>query len=338
LGQTFGDSDFATWVGELLSSDFLGTRSTETEPLNMSATNSVPVWQQQTWIAIDTETTGQYWPQAEICEIAAVKWRGGEIVERYQSLVKPTRKMSDFVIGIHGITNEAVENAPPVKEVLPEFFDFIRDGVLLAHHAQFDLAFIACVAEDCSIEVPKQAEAICTSLLGQKLIPKGTGEGQTENHRLQTLKDFFKLAAGPAHRADSDAALCLEVAMKLFERLPPESSVSDISKSMKRDFGSGQLRSPVHEWKGPMMLKDFGLLHLRKQLTWLEDFVRLARMNADGATHRANLDYNKLKDREIFPIGVIPQMAGHVLMAFEAADPSQAKRFYLNKVQGLRPL
>ncbi|HRK07078.1 MAG TPA: 3'-5' exonuclease [Pseudobdellovibrionaceae bacterium] len=304
----------------------------------MSATNPIPVWQQQTWIAIDTETTGQYWPQAEICEIAAVKWRGGEIIERYQSLVKPTRKMSDFVIGIHGITNEAVEDAPPIAKVLPEFFNFIHDGILLAHHAQFDLAFIACVAEECGLVVPPHAEAICTSLLGQKLIPKGLESGQTENHRLQTLKTFFKLEAGPAHRADSDAELCLLVAMKLFERLPPESTVREISNAMKRDFGSGQLKSPAHEWKGPMLLKDFGLLHLRRQLPWLEEFVRLSRLNVDGPKHKANLDYNKLKDREIYPIGVIPQMAGHVLMAYEAADTTQAKRFYLNKVQGLRAI
>jgi DNA polymerase III epsilon subunit-like protein len=209
---------------------------------------------------------------------------------------------------------------------------------LLAHHAQFDLAFIACIAEDCGLVVPPYAEAICTSLLGQKLVPKGLEAGQTENHRLQTLKSYFKLEAGPAHRADSDAELCLLVAMKLFDRLPPEATVRDISNSMRRDFGSGQLKSPAHEWKGPMLLKDFGLMHLRRQLPWLEEFVRLARLNVDGPRHKASLDYNKLKDREIYPIGVIPQMAGHVLMAYEAADTTQAKRFYLNKVQGLRAL
>lgn len=304
----------------------------------MTSSASTPNWHQQTWIAIDTETTGQYWPQAEICEIAAVKWKNGEIVDRFQSLVKPTRPMSDFVIGIHGITNEAVENAPSIDKVLPEFFDFIRDGILLAHHAQFDLAFIACVAEDCGLQVPPLAEAICTSLLGQKLIPKGLEAGQTENHRLQTLKSYFKLEAGPAHRADSDAELCLHVAMKLFERLPPESSVRDLSNAMKRDFGSGQLKSPAHEWRGPMMLKDFGMKSLRRQLTWLEEFIRLSRLNVEGPRFKASLDYNKLKDREIFPIGVIPQMAGHVLMAFEAEDTKQAKRFYLNKVQGLRSI
>ena len=100
-------------------------------------------WPEATFIAIDLETTGKYPLDAEICEMAAVKWQGGRVVEEFQTLVKPTQRTSEEVIRIHNITNEMVENAPRIEEKIGEFHRFISSGYVLAHHAPFDLGFLA---------------------------------------------------------------------------------------------------------------------------------------------------------------------------------------------------
>lgn len=116
--------------------------------------------------------------------------------------------MSDEVIAIHHITNEMVENAPTIAEVLPKFVEFIRGSVLLAHHAQFDLGFVAASLEESGLALPSEI-TVCTSLLAQATVP------ETPNHRLQTLVPFFGVDPGQAHRALDDARACLHVALKI---------------------------------------------------------------------------------------------------------------------------
>src|SRR5688572_7652240 len=90
------------------------------------------IWKDLTIVAFDTETTGQYPLQAEICEIAAVKWHQGQIVGSFHTLLCPANTIPDEVIKIHGITNEMVKDAPPMVQVLPQFLQFIRESVVVA--------------------------------------------------------------------------------------------------------------------------------------------------------------------------------------------------------------
>src|SRR4051812_25854435 len=94
-------------------------------------------WRDLTLVAFDTETTGKYPLTAEICEIAAVKYRGGEVVDTYSTLLKPSKPMGDAVIAIHGITNEMVANAPLMSEKIREVHAFFADSILITHHAPF---------------------------------------------------------------------------------------------------------------------------------------------------------------------------------------------------------
>ena len=99
-------------------------------------------WTDYTYVAFDTETSGKFPLVAEIVEIAAVKWRQGKIIDTYQTLVKPDRLMGEAVIKIHHITNEMVANAPRIHEVIDGFDQFIKESILIAHHAAFDLGFL----------------------------------------------------------------------------------------------------------------------------------------------------------------------------------------------------
>src|ERR1700733_9646745 len=104
----------------------------------------------------------------------------GKVIETYQTFVKPNRPMGEAVIKIHHITNEMVADAPKIEEVLPTFHSFIEGAVLMAHHAPFDMGFMAIEYEKMSLPLPL-APVLDSCILGRKAFPKSI------NHRLATL-------------------------------------------------------------------------------------------------------------------------------------------------------
>jgi len=96
-----------------------------------------------TVIVLDFETTGlspAYGDRA--IEIGAVKLVDGELVERFQQLMYPGRRIDYFIESYTGITNDMLKSAPPCEEVMFEFSEFIQDFNLVAHNASFDARFL----------------------------------------------------------------------------------------------------------------------------------------------------------------------------------------------------
>src|SRR4051812_41661743 len=100
-------------------------------------------WSEFEFVAFDTETSGAYPLGCEVVEFGAVKWKGGKEIDSFQTLLKPSKPMSDFIIGIHGITNEMVADAPEMKDKISEIHQFLQGAIPLAHHAPFDMGFLA---------------------------------------------------------------------------------------------------------------------------------------------------------------------------------------------------
>lgn len=267
-----------------------------------------------TWVAFDTETTGQYPIQSEICEIAAVKWCGGREVSSFQSFIKPTVPMGEAVIKIHGITNEMIQDAPPAKDVLKEFSEFIRGGTLLAHHAQFDLGFLASEMETAGLDL-WQESTICTSLLSQKVVT------ETSNHKLQTLASYFSIDPGQAHRALDDARTCLSLALKIFERLPESMTVEALAGMM--------LRRSQNDL-GPMQLKRFSIKKVVRDFPAVSNFINAIRdhkfveMVYAGGSRPG-------QRRTLEPLGVICQLDGDAVVAREPGS-TQNKRYWIKDV------
>jgi len=270
-------------------------------------------WGNYTFVAFDTETSGAYPLGSDIVEFGAVKWRDGQIIDRFSTLLKPTEPMSDFIIGIHGISNEMVENAPPMKEKIQEIRDFFSGCVGMAHHAPFDLGFIAADFERYKIPFPTEP-VLCTSLLSRTLIPESV------NHKLQTLIKFLKIDGGQAHRATSDAQACLEVGLECLRRLGPEAMLKQAQNKMGKRL----------QWI------DYSLLLAgrgQSQQT-LEAVVEALQTHSDldivyaGGSLRGSL-------RRISPIGIVRNPDGDYVMAICHIDRAQ-KRFYLNKMEEIQ--
>ncbi|MBH8577163.1 3'-5' exonuclease, partial [Nostocaceae cyanobacterium CENA369] len=88
------------------------------------------------WCILDTETTDL--KQAQICQTGVI----APGMPGWQTLVKPTIPISLEAIEIHGITNEAVDNAPTFDRVFLELMRRIGNRDLIIYNADFDLRAI----------------------------------------------------------------------------------------------------------------------------------------------------------------------------------------------------
>lgn len=95
------------------------------------------------YCVIDVETTGLSPRRGDrICELAAIKCRGDEIVSVYHSLVNPGRPISPGASAVNKITDSMLTGAPRFADLARSLLDFIGGSPLVAHNARFDLSFI----------------------------------------------------------------------------------------------------------------------------------------------------------------------------------------------------
>ncbi len=105
----------------------------------------------------DLETTGLFPAQDRIIQIALVKVSGLELGEEYESKVNPGQShlpLEQLIIDLTGITNEQVEAAREIDEVLPEFGGLVGQRIVAGHNvASFDLPFIRRAEQRADIDV-----------------------------------------------------------------------------------------------------------------------------------------------------------------------------------------
>ena len=92
-----------------------------------------------TYVVFDTETTG-FNPglHDQMIEIGAVKMYKGEVIERFDELINPGRKLDAVITNLTGITDSKLENADNEENVTKRFKNWIGDLPLVAHNATFD--------------------------------------------------------------------------------------------------------------------------------------------------------------------------------------------------------
>src|SRR3954447_3955793 len=95
-----------------------------------------------TFVVVDVETTGGSPATCAITEIGAVKYRGGECLGTFETLVNPGVPIPPLITVLTGITEAMVLPAPSIGEVLPAFCEFLRDAVIVGHNIRFDIAFL----------------------------------------------------------------------------------------------------------------------------------------------------------------------------------------------------
>lgn len=169
------------------------------------------------FVAFDIEHSGTYGAAygdgpAEITEIGAVKVINGKVVDQIDLLMNPGRKITKRNEQLTRITNEMVENEPPVSVRIKEFKDFVGDMILVGHNIKsVDLPFI-------NLAGKKNGIAFENPFFDTYIYAKKFKEVKSwDNVKLEYLAGQFGIEDPGHHRADNDAKVNVDVYFKLKE-------------------------------------------------------------------------------------------------------------------------
>lgn len=96
-----------------------------------------------TYVVFDFETTGFNAGGGDsIIEVGAVKICNGEIIDRFDELINPGRKLPPKITEVTNITDEMLMGKPSEEEVIKRFIEWYQDAPMVAHNAKFDVSFL----------------------------------------------------------------------------------------------------------------------------------------------------------------------------------------------------
>ena len=160
---------------------------------------------EDTWVALDLETTGLSPDGDAIIEVGAVKFQGEEELDSYTTLVNPYRSLDSFIRRYTGISQADVDAAPPFSEVAPRLAAFIGSAPIVGHNIGFDLDFLR------SGGLPLPNPRADTWDMAFVLLPR------LRDYSLHRLALSLGIEHPRPHRAMPDATVARSVFLKLFE-------------------------------------------------------------------------------------------------------------------------
>ncbi len=168
---------------------------------------------------LDIETTGGKYNEEGITEIAIYRFDGHKVVDQFISLINPEQPIQPFVVGLTGINNEMLRNAPKFYEVAKRIVEITKDCIIVAHNAQFDNRILRMEFRRLGFDYDRQT--LCTVELSKILIP-----GQV-SYSLGKLVRALGIPLSDRHRASGDAL----ATVKLFKML----LVKDVEKKILKE-------------------------------------------------------------------------------------------------------
>ena len=194
------------------------------------------------FVCFDIETTGLKVDREAITEIGAVVLKNGEITDRFQTFVNPNRHLTPEIIGLTGITDDMLKDAPQLKEALTEFLKFVDGRPLAAHNAEFDISFIRAGCAKVGLDFsPTYVDSL---ILAQNLLP------DLGKYKLDIVADRLELPNFNHHRASDDAATVGYMLIPFWRMLHERGihTLQAVNKEMEklRPLGSKTNRFPKH--------------------------------------------------------------------------------------------
>jgi DNA polymerase-3 subunit epsilon len=164
------------------------------------------------FLVLDTETNGLGGDACELVEVGWVLVGGGELHDRWSSMVQVNVPLRRSIRRLTGIDQGMVDVAPPPEAVLPVVERALRGRLLVAHNAPFDRRVLHQAFARIGLDWP-EPPVLCTAALARALLPL------QRERRLGALADALGIEVGVAHRALPDAETCARVLCALFPRL-----------------------------------------------------------------------------------------------------------------------
>ena len=191
------------------------------------------ILEDNTYVVFDLETTGFNAGGGDsIIEIGAVKLKNGEIIDKFDLLINPKRKLSQTIINLTHITDEMLEDCPEEEEAVKEFIKWTGDCPMVAHNAKFDASFIQMCYVKYNLGEYKNP-VIDTLQLSRALEP------DSHRHSLSALVKRYGIEFDEDghHRADYDADATAQIFAKMLEKLKTRKieKMSDIDLLVSKD-------------------------------------------------------------------------------------------------------
>ena len=164
------------------------------------------------YVVFDLETTGMS-KQDEIVEFAAVRCtEDGTVLASFEAMVKPSCPMTESARNVNGITDEMLSDKPDIKDVLPEFVQFLGQRPLVGHNVNgFDLGFLNRACH--KVGLPEVENAVFDTLpFARRMMTREEAGG---SYSVSSLVWSLGLTERPAHRAMNDVLMEADVYQKL---------------------------------------------------------------------------------------------------------------------------
>jgi DNA polymerase-3 subunit alpha (Gram-positive type) len=164
-----------------------------------------------TYCVLDLETTGFSPVTEKITEIGIMKYKDGKVIEEFSCFVNPQKPIPPRVVEVTNITDDMVRNAETIEQVFPKMLEFIKDSVLVAHNASFDVGFLKHNAKVLGYDF--DFTYVDTLLLAQEVFP------DFKTYKLGRIAKNLGITVEVAHRALDDVDTTVKVFKIMLDKL-----------------------------------------------------------------------------------------------------------------------
>ena len=175
---------------------------------------------QQSFVVLDTETTGLDLLKDNILSIGAVRviHNSIDIADSLSIVVKNEQIQTQDAVAIHGLVQTELKGQSP-QDALVAFFDFVGADIIVGHHIAFDIAMLNKLSKNYGGDVLRNS-VLDTSYLARRL-DHATDPNSLDrkDYTLDKLCTRFKVIPKARHTADGDAYITAIIFMKLLQRL-----------------------------------------------------------------------------------------------------------------------
>ena len=178
-----------------------------------------------TFVVFDFETTGFNAGGGDsIIEIGAVKIENGEIVDTYQELIDPGRKLPKKITEITGIKDSDLKGKDTEENAVKRFKEWISDLPMVAHNAKFDVSFLEMAYK--KYDLGEYTNTVIDTLQLSRVMDSGYSR-----HGLSQLVKRYEIDFDEEghHRADYDAKATGLVFHQMLVKMN-ESGIDNVNK------------------------------------------------------------------------------------------------------------
>ena len=187
-------------------------------------------------VALDVEVADTR-RAGSLCSVGVCTIEEGRIGEEFYTLCNPGVPFDAFCVRVHGITEEMVQDAPDLENVLAMLTPYLEDSLMVAHNAPFDAGQLRAAARRAGVALPS-FETCCTVQLARKVFP-----GRS-SYKLSSLQDLIGMPF-EHHNALWDAKACAQIYLRCQREQARERQVQQLSMDFKMLFAHRRSRETV---------------------------------------------------------------------------------------------